>query len=211
MPDSDHYRVRVASSKPQRLLRALRDAQVDGSERDVLGRVAVTHEEEVIFLYTDSYEAALHARELAQELMDERAIEGTLTIWRWHPLEEHWEDAKRPLPSTEGERAAEHARLIAEEDAESWRAGYPEWEVRVTLPTHQEASALARTLQEEGLAVQRHWRHLLVGAEDEDRAQELVQRLRSEAPPGGEVHAEGVGKPIWEAMHPFAIFGGIAN
>lgn len=201
----------MAASKPHALLRALRDAHVDGDGREALGRVAVTHEQDHIFLYTDTYESAVLVREAVQATMTELGVEGTLTLWRWHPLEERWEDAKRPLPVSEAERAAEHARLRAQEDEESRQAGYPEWEVRVTLPTHHDAIALAQTLQGEGIAVQRHWRHLLIGAEDEDRAQALAKRLRGEAPPGSEVHAEGVGQPIWESMHPFAVFGGIAN
>ena len=37
------------------------------------------------------------------------------------------------------------------------------------------------------------------------------ERVRSEAPAGSEVVADGNGMLIWQQMHPFAVFGGIAN
>jgi len=203
--------VQVQVRQPRQLLAALREAHVDADGREALGRVAATHEQDHVFLYADSREVAERAGEVVQATMDERGIEGTLTVWRWHPLEERWEDASRALPSTAAERAAEHARLIEREDSESRQAGYAEWEVRVTLPTHHDAIALARRLHDEGTQVERRWRHLLLGAEDEEQAQALAERVRREAPAGSDVHAEGVGQPIWEAMHPFAVFGGIAN
>ncbi len=193
------------------LLHALREHRVEPGERDVLGRIPATREQESVFLYADSALAAARVRDLVAEAMRQRAIPGQVTVWRWHPLEERWEDAAMPMPSTAQERAEEHERLTELEDEESSVAGYAEWEVRVSLASHHDAIALAERLQGEGISLERHWRHLLIGARDEDEAAALAERVRGEAPEGSEIAAEGVGAPIWEAMHPFAVFGGIAN
>lgn len=211
MLDRDDFRVRVQLAQPQRLLKALREAQVRQREREALGRrVAATHEEDHVFLYADTRARASALCEIVRGVMDEHGIEGTVTVWRWHPIEERWEDASKPLPATEAQREAEHERRIADEDRESRESPYQEWEVRVSLPTHHDADALAQRLQREGIPCKRFWRHLLLGALDEDAASALASKLRREAASGSEVVVEAVGEPIWEAMHPFAVFGGIA-
>ena len=130
---------------------------------------------------------------------------------RWHPLEERWEDASAPLPATEAERSAEHARLEELETEESQQAGHAEWEVRITLPTHHDARAFAERLRSEGIPVKQLWRHMLVGANDEDDAAALAARLRTEAPAGSEITAEGNGLEYWRLLHPYSYLGGIAN
>lgn len=207
----DEFRIRVQTDQPKRLLQALRETRVEAHERDLLGRVAATHEQDHVFVYADSEAAAGTIRAAAQRALSAHGIAGELSVWRWHPLEERWEDASLPLPTTPGDEEAERRRLQQSEDAESGAAGYPEWEVRVSLPSHAEARALAERLQGEGLTLQRQWRHLILGAEDEAQAQALAARVRAETPRGSEVVVEGVGMPLWEALHPFAVFGGIAN
>jgi hypothetical protein len=63
--------------------------------------------------------------------------------------------------------------------------------------------------------VQRHWRHLTLGAEDEDDARALAERLRSEAPQGSTLDVEGSAWDAWVAVNgparPFALFGGLAQ
>lgn len=201
--------MRTASSRE--LLHALREHEVDGDQRERLGRIPATREQDHVFVYADSAVAAARVRDLVGEAMERRGIVGALSVWRWHPIEERWEDAAMPMPATPQERAAEHERLTEAEDEESVRAGYAEWEVRVSLASHHDAIALAERLQGEGVSLQRHWRHVLIGARDEDEAAALVERVRAQAPADSEIVSEGVGRPIWEAMHPFAVFGGIAN
>jgi len=58
------------------------------------------------------------------------------------------------------------------------------------LPSHREAVALAGKLRGEGLRVIRRWKFLVVGADNEDSARELADRIRREAPAGVTVHAE---------------------
>jgi hypothetical protein len=87
--------------------------------------------------------------------------------------------------------------------------------VRVTLPTHHDARAFAVRLAAENIPVQRHWRHLTLGAEDEDDARALAERLRSEGPQGSTVEVEGAAWPMWLAVNapgrPFAVFGGLGQ
>jgi hypothetical protein len=216
MHDDFRIRVEVPRERVHELLGALevheRDVGVGTPSPD---HVAVSHEDGHVFLYADSTEEAARARVAVEAVLSEKAIVGELSASRWHPEEERWEDVSVPLPSTDAEHAAEHERLEEGETAESERAGYPEWEVRVTLPTHHDARAFAERLAREGIPVQRHWRHLTLGAEDEDDARALAERLRSESPRGSSVDVEGAAWPMWLAVNgpsrPFAIFGGLAQ
>ena len=66
------------------------------------------------------------------------------------------------------------------------------------------------------LLIQRDfWRHLALGAEDEDDARALAERLRSEAPQGSTLDVEGAAWDAWVAVNgparPFALFGGLAQ
>jgi hypothetical protein len=207
----DEFRLRVQAQKPKELLKALKDVDLDaGAQRD-LGRLAVTHEEGHVFLYAESLPAAERARAVVEQALAAADLEGQISLWRWHPVEERWEDASVALPAGEAAEAAERARRDAQEDAESLAGGYPQWEVRVSLPTHHDARAFAERLESEGIPVRRRWRHLFVGANDEDEASALAERLRSEAPVGSEIVADGNGMLYWRDLHPLAAFGGIAN
>lgn len=207
----DEFRLRVQVHKPKDLLKALRDVDLDEDAQRDLGRLAVTHEEDHVYLYADSLPAAERARAIVAQAMSEHGIEGPIALSRWHPVEERWEDAAIALPADDAAEAAERERRDAQEDAESLAGGYPQWEVRVTLPTHHDARAFAERLQSEGIPVRQRWRHIFVGANDEDEASALAARIRAEAPPGSEIVADGNGMLYWQEMHPLAAFGGIAN
>jgi hypothetical protein len=59
-------------------------------------------------------------------------------------------------------------------------------------------TTLARTLENEGRAVVRRSKFLIVGVSNEDQARELAGQIRQEAPPDATVIAEqaGVGWPF---------------
>lgn len=217
MHDEFRISVEVASQEQaHELLRALEAVERDGHDgAPSPEHVAVSHEGGHVFLYADSGSQAALARATVEAILTERNIDGKLGSWRWHPEEDRWEDAALALPSTPAEHAAEHERLEQEETEESERSGLPEWEVRVTLPTHYDARAFAERLAAEGIPVQRHWRHLTLGTEDEDEARALAERLRAEAPQGSSFDVEGAAWPAWVAVNqparPFAIFGGLAQ
>jgi hypothetical protein len=205
----DEFRLRAHVQSPRALIDALKEIQLDDTSKRNLGRLAVTHDEDDVFLYADSLPTAEYARTVVQDALAQRGIGGELTLWRWHPLEERWEDASAPLPASAEAQDAERARRDAMEDAESAADGAPQWEVRMTAPTHHDARDFAEHLRSEGIPVRQHWRHLFVGANDEDEATALAERIRGEAPPGSEIVADGVGMPYWKEMHPFAMFGGM--
>lgn len=207
----DEFRVQVRAQAPGKVVDALKAIQVADDAHRELPRLAITHEGDHVFLYADSADAAEHAREIVAGAMAEHAIAGEVSVMRWHPLEERWEDASAPLPATDADRAAEHARLEELETDESQQAGHAEWEVRVTLPTHHDARSFAERLRGEGIPTKQLWRHLLVGASDEDDAAALAARLRTEAPAGSEITTEGNGLEYWQLLHPYAYLGGIAN
>jgi hypothetical protein len=191
-------------------LRGLTDEELSGVASSPL---AVTHEHNHVFLYADSLEGAEHARAAVELAMQKRDLHGAITVARWHPIEERWEDPSVALPASDAERAAERKRLDEQETEESEQWGYAEWEVRVTLPTHHDAREFASRLQREGMSATQRWRHLMVGADNEDEATQLAERLRSEAPPGSEVVAEGSGAFAREfvpgVQRRFAVFGGL--
>jgi hypothetical protein len=207
----DEFRVQVRAKAPGEVIDALKTFQIAYDAGRELPRLAITHEGEHVFLYADSAEAAEHAREVVEGAIAEHSIPGEVSVMRWHPLEERWEDASAPLPATEADRSAEHARLEALETDESKQAGHAEWEVRITLPTHHDARSFAERLRDEGIPTKQLWRHLLVGANDEDDAAALATRLRTEAPAGSEITSEGNGLEYWQLLHPYAYLGGIAN
>ncbi|HKB27688.1 MAG TPA: hypothetical protein VKC59_01575 [Candidatus Limnocylindrales bacterium] len=154
------------------------------------GRVAVSTGASHVFVYADSEGAAHEAVRVVQELSRENALEAGLELHRWHPLEERWEEATVPMPRTDAEREAEHRRLQQAEAKESQELGLAEWEVRVELESHRQTTELADRLAAEGMEPVRRWTYLVVGANNEDEARVLADRLRDEAPAGAGVTVE---------------------
>jgi hypothetical protein len=183
------------------------------AKRSIGSKVAVSGDSRHLFLYADTEAAARDAQQVLVGLLATDGIEGEFALARWHPIEEEWEPADVPLPSTPEEIEREHEELEEQETAESEAAGYAEWEVRLDLPSHHEAEALAEKLDAEGYTTTRRWKYLLVGAANEDDAAELADRLREESPPGTDVHIQGGGEAAWEGMepNPFAWFGGLGG
>jgi hypothetical protein len=176
-------------------------------------RVIVSRNETTIFLYAGSKEQAEKAQVLVDRLMREDEEEVTVDFSRWHPLAEEWRPADEPLPDEPGEEQPEHEALMRREMKEAEERGYPEFEVRVDLPSRHEAKRFAEQLRAEGLPAVHRWKYLLVGAIDEDQAKELAERIKAEAPAGSEVRAEGT----WQAAYaerprsPFSFLGGLAE
>lgn len=193
------------------LARWLADVRLDAEEREPLGeRVIVSRDGPRVFLYTDSEERARRVERLVLAQLGHPGG-GEVVLERWHPVEQDWQDAAVPLPQTEGETRAEHERQQAREAEESRQSGYAEWEVRVELPSHDATTELADRLEAEGFPVVRRYTFLLVGAENEDAAHTLAERLEREAPPGARIEIEPGGRMVWEVapQNPFAVFGGL--
>ena len=194
------------------LARVLRNVELGEHERPRLGdRVVVSRDGPRVFLYADAETRAREANHVVRSALDERGVAAEIRLHRWHPEEEMWEDPAVPLPRTDEERRAEHARLQEREAAESLASGLAQWEVRVELASHADTAAFADRLEAEGLPVVRRWTYLLVGAVNADEARALGERLTAEAPEGARVEVEPGGQMVWEVapQNPFAVFGGL--
>jgi hypothetical protein len=199
-----------------RALEGLRERDVEREARERLGgRVAVSRDDDHIYLYADAEPAAREASGLVTSLLAEHelVVEGSVAVERWHPIEERWEDASVALPSTDAERTTEEARRDADDDAEARATGEAPWEVHIEFAEHDDADAFGDRLEQEGHVVVRRWTFLLIGAEDEDAARELAERLREEAPPGARIQVEAGAGPVWDVYgnNPFAFLGGLAG
>jgi hypothetical protein len=196
------------------LMERLSARRFAGEERDQLGgRVVVSRDGPRVFLYADSEELASGAERVARERLAEGGVEARVAFERWHPVEQAWKDAGIPLPRTESEIEAERERQQEREAAESEASGVAEWEVRVTLPSHEATDELAERLENEGFPIVKRATFLLVGAANRDEADALAERLRTEAPAGAKVEVEPGGGLVWEVtpQNPFAIFGGLGE
>ena len=185
----------------------------EGLEQAYGETVIVSRDSEHVFLYADTRERAERAGELVDKLAGEHGWSVEATLTRWHPDAEEWQDPGAALPSSEAERQAEREKAIADERAEVAAEGEAIFEVRVEFDSHRDASDFAKKLRDEGLPVTRRWKYMVVGATDEDAAEALAERIRSEAPGDGKVRVEGSGQVAWAERppNPFAIFGGLGG
>ena len=181
--------------------------------REFHDSVIVSRNGTTVFLYAGDRPQAEKAQALVERLMREEDEEVEVSFTRWHPEAEEWRPADEPLPDDAEARAAEHAAQVAHERRESKESGHPEYEVRIDLPSRHEAEEFADRLREEGLPTVHRWKYVLVGATDEDSANELAEQIRAEAPPGTSVAAEGTWREAYaEWPHsPFRFLGGLAE
>ncbi len=204
---SDEWRVEVDLDDEQHGLKLgerLRSLDLDDEASKRLGdRVIVTRDGSKMFLYARSEAEAHEAEKVAGELLAAEDLTADVSVTRWHPDEDAWKDASEPMPQTDAERAAERQRHeeAAEQEPRS-RWAY-QWEVRIDLPTRRDTVALASRLEDEGVEVRRHWKYLLVGAASEERANELAEQIKGEAPEGSTIQVVTAGAP-----HPVFVFLG---
>lgn len=186
-------------------------------EHDLSGafhdRVVVTRDGTRVFVYAATREQSEKACRLIEGEASEHGWHADIQLRRWHSIAEDWEDPEREQPGDEAGRSAEREALMAREREETAQRGYPEFEVRVDLPSHHDAASLAEQLRKEGLPAVRRWKYLLVGAADEDSAKALAGQIQDEAPAGSRLKVEGT----WAAAYgerppnPFAVFGGLGG
>lgn len=204
----DDWRVTVTlhdEAHVGRALQSLREHEVEDDVRRRLGRhVAVSADGPRIFLYAGTEDGAREADQIVRQVMAQRGLGADFALDRWHPVEEEWQDADVPMPQTDQQRQAEHQRLEADETRESLATGHAQWEVRVELPSHRDAVALADRLQAEGRSVIRRWKFLVLGANDSGDARELARVIAQEAP-AASVQVEEAGPLL-----PFAQYGPIS-
>jgi hypothetical protein len=190
VPD-DEWRVEVElddEESGQSFGERLRSVDLDDEVRERLGGHAiVTRDGPHLFVYAQSESHARESEQVIRDLLIQDELTGTVSVTRWHPIEEAWKDAGLPLPRTEAERELEQTRLEEAEEREAAVEGSYDWHVKVELPGRREAIEAERLLSSEGLPVKRRWRYLTVGTTTEESANEVGGRLREELPAGSEV------------------------
>jgi hypothetical protein len=153
-------------------------------------RLAVSRDENEIFVYASSPDDAATAQAVIEAELREHGVEATTSrVEHWLADEERWDDE----PPTESWEQEELDR------------GYAPWEVRVECASQGEAQTLGETLESEGYSVIRQAQFLIVGAASREDAEALAARVHGEVAPGGEA--------VWETMpgNPFAVFGGLGT
>jgi hypothetical protein len=196
---SEDWRITVDLHDGHGVHQALDEHELQDETKDALGsRVAVSGDETHLFLYADARETADQALAEVKTILAKENVDADFTLDRWHPVAEEWKPADEPLPQTEAELEEEREELDEQDDEDSEASGSAEWEVRLDLPSHGDAVHLAEQLESEGIPVTRRWTYLLVGADDQDEAKALADRLRAEAPAGTKFHVEASGEMVCE-------------
>jgi len=153
-------------------------------------RLAVSQDDETVFVYTSSgMQAEQASRIIEQELEDAGLTPERFVTERWLADEERWND------DPEGPDV--------EEDL--LERGYAPWEVRVESENRQEAHDLAEQLRSEGYDVSRTFTYVIAGTATREEAVELAQRVHGTVEPGGELVYEV------QPSNPFAVFGGLGG
>jgi hypothetical protein len=192
----DDWRIRIEIEDEQapglleRLGLALSDEASELAQELEKRRLAVSYDDDEVFVYASSRAEAERARAVIQaELRDLGVAAVTGPVEHWLEDEDRWDD--EPPDETWEEEELER--------------GYAPGEGRISCESHRAARELAEQLEQEGYSVERRWRHLIVGAASKEEADALAARLHGEVEPGGEL--------VWETVpgNPFAIFGGLGG
>lgn len=188
----DEWRVEVTldySEHGNSLGERLSALDLDDEFRERLGRrVIVTRDGPKLFAYSRDPAAVREAKELIERVLSEDSLDATIAVTRWHPIEEAWQDAELPLPQTAEQEATEREANEVAEEEELRETGEYDWQVAVEhIGGFGEARGLAERLRDAGLDAEAHWRHVLVGALTEERAEQLVERVRAVAPEGARI------------------------
>lgn len=153
-------------------------------------RLAVSHDDDTLFVYASTGMQAEQARRVVeQELGDADLTPTRFVLERWLPDEDRWDDE----PDT------------GDVEEELLARGYAPWEVRVEAKSLDEARGLADQLRAEGYDVSRTFNYVVVGAATREQAAELARRIHGRVEPGGEL--------VYEVQpgNPFAVFGGLGT
>ena len=214
---NDDWRLRIdlhEHSFAHQLSEALDAVEIEHQlERSFHDRVVVSVDGSEVFCYAGTRAQAEAAAQLIRQLIADHGWETDIELAHWHPVAEQWEPPDEPLPDSETDAARERAERIAAERAESAEQGYPEFEVRIQCGSRAQAGELSDKLEQEGIPNVHRWSYVLVGATDEQSAQQLAERLRNEVPAGTEITVELNQLAIWENRpgNPFAVLGGLAG
>ncbi|HEX4009621.1 MAG TPA: hypothetical protein VHX62_06420 [Solirubrobacteraceae bacterium] len=176
-------------------------------------RVVVSVDGPTVFCYTGTRDQAQRAQELIRQIAAEHGWPVELSLSHWHPVAEEWQDPDAAEPAGAAATETEREERVADEREDSSDQGYPEFEVRVQFETRHDAGEFAHRLSAEEVPHVHRWSYVLVGANDEDSAGALADRLRAEAPAGSDVTVERNQRSIYEhrPWNPFTLLGGLGG
>ena len=207
-----------------RVIASLAETEVEKDVRTALGeRVVVGGGDDpgVVFLYTGTREAAREAERVVRGIVADHGLEASYAIHRWHPEEERWEPEDVTLPTTEAQHEAEREHLEEDEAEESEQLDEALWEVRIEFDSHRDAVEMADRIESEAddllagytISVVRHWKYVLIGADNEDQAREIAEQIGGQLPAGAELKVEPSGALVWQSVKvsPFAVLGGLSG
>ena len=191
----DDYRIRVELPEEENssglLSRLGMGTWADELAHELEGRrLAVSEDENELFVYASSPSEADQARTIVQTVVVEEGLDARVgPVEHWLHDEERWDD-EPPEPTPEEE-------LLEE--------GVAPWEVRVEVGSRHAARELADRLEAEGYGVVRRWKYLIVGATTREEAEALAERLHGEVEPSSAL--------VWETVpqNPFVVFGGLGG
>jgi hypothetical protein len=191
----DDYRIRVELPEEENssglLSRLGLGSWTDELAHELEGRrLAVSEDENELFVYASSPAEAERARAIVETVVTEEGLDASIgPVEHWLHDEERWDDEPdEPTPEEE---------LLEE--------GVAPWEVRVECESHREAEKLAERLEADGYGVVRRWKYLIVGATTNEEADQLAARLHGEVEPSSAY--------VWENVpqNPFVVFGGLGG
>jgi hypothetical protein len=153
-------------------------------------RLAVSHDDDTVFVYAASGMQAEQASRIVEEELQEAGLAPSrLVTERWLHDEERWDDdPAQPDP-----------------EEELLERGYAPWEVRVEAQSLGEAHDLAERLRADGYDVSRTFTYVIAGTATRNEAVELARRVHGHVEPGGELVYEV------QPQNPFAVFGGLGT
>ena len=212
---SDDWRVRAdlgETGHVHHLVKGLHEREVEHDLAERLRhRLPVTHSDTSVFVYAGDEAAASHAAELVREVLADHDLTGEVAIDRWHREGERWEPADVPLPRDARGGGGRACGARAARGAPRAPAAGAQWEVRIDVASPRTPRRSPTTSRPRASHPLRRWKHVFVSVATDDEARALADRLRAELPEATAVIPEGTAAQAWQATHPFAVLGGIAN
>lgn len=182
-------------------------------ERSFQHQVIVSVEGSDVFCYAGTREQAELVIPVVQRITGSEGWDVDVHLSHWHAVAEEWQDPDVPEPAGPAAAEEEREERVEDEREDSAEQGFPEFEVRIECGSRHAAGSLSHRLADEDIPNIHRWSYVLVGATDEDSAEALAARLRSEAPEAKKVTVERNLRAIYEhrPYSPFTLLGGLGG
>lgn len=139
-------------------------------------------------VYMDSREDAEAGGQIGHEVAGARGLAADVTVECWHPREERWDAAPISQDDLAEEERVSHEHEQQRQRRRSAETGIAQWQVRAELGTHDGTVALAQRLSAEGHSIDRGWKFVVAGADSEDDAHRLADKIRMYTAADAKIH-----------------------